>query len=103
MGVKSTALHFGDNTKRWLSGFAALQTACLAATGLAAGCGAPFYAAVAAGAGHQAWQIARVDLDNGPDCMVKFVSNKWYGAILYGGIVMDRLLAVAAPAAAVVL
>lgn len=96
IGVKSTALLFGDRTKTWATGFAGLQTLGLIAAGSAAGLGVPYYAAVAAGAGHQAWQIGAVDLNNGPDCMAKFVSNKWYGGILYAGIVLDKLLTVAA-------
>jgi 4-hydroxybenzoate polyprenyltransferase len=93
VGVKSTALLFGDRTKAWACGFALLQGAGMAAAGQAAGCGAPFFAAVAAGSAHIAWQIGSVDLQDGPDCMAKFVSNKWYGAIIYAGVLLDRLLA----------
>jgi 4-hydroxybenzoate polyprenyltransferase len=93
VGVKSTALLFGDDTKKWAAGFGALQVLGLGFAGAAAGCVVPYYAAVAAGAAHQAWQVSSVDLNNGPDCMAKFVSNKWYGAVLYSGIVADRLLA----------
>jgi 4-hydroxybenzoate polyprenyltransferase len=93
VGIGSTALTLGGRTKPALAGFAAAQAAALLAAGSAAGAGAAYQAAVALGAAHQAWQIGRVDLDNGPDCMAKFVSNKWYGAILYGGIVLDKLLA----------
>jgi 4-hydroxybenzoate polyprenyltransferase len=92
VGIGSTALTLGARTKPALSCFAALQAGALAAAGAAAGAGLVYQAAVAAGAAHQAWQIWRVDLDNGPDCMAKFVSNKWYGAIVYGGIVADKLL-----------
>lgn len=91
-GVKSTALLFGAGTKRWLAGFAGLQAACLAGCGVAAGCGWPYAAAVAAGAAHQAWQISSVDLEDGADCAAKFVSNSWYGGVLWAGIVADRLL-----------
>jgi hypothetical protein len=38
-------------------------------------------------------QVATVDLDNGPDCSAKFVSNKLAGGLLFGGILADRLLA----------
>lgn len=93
VGVKSTAILFGDDTKKWAAGFGALQVLGLGFAGAAAGCGVPYYAAVAAASAHQAWQVGSVDLDNGPDCMAKFVSNKWYGAVLYAGIVADRLLA----------
>lgn len=102
IGVRSTALTLGARTKPALAGFAALQAGLLLAAGSAAGMGGVYEAAVAAGAAHQAWQIATVDLDDGPDCMAKFVANKWYGAILYAGIVADKLLAVAPAAAAVV-
>lgn len=95
VGIGSTALTFGDVTKRWLAGFAAAQAGCLLLAGHAAGAGGVYAAAVAAGAAHQAWQIAAVDLDRRADCMSKFVANKWYGGILYAGIVADKLLAAA--------
>lgn len=92
VGVKSTALLFGDRTKHCSTGFAVTQTLGMLLAGQAAGCGLPYVAGVAAGAAHQAWQIKCVDLQDGPDCMSKFVSNKWYGALIYAGIVADRLL-----------
>ncbi len=54
--------------------------------------GVPFYASLLAAGTHLAWQIRSVDLDDRQDCMAKFVSNKWFGAILFGGIVVDKLL-----------
>lgn len=93
VGVKSTALYFGDNTRQWLTGFAALQTAAMLTTGYMAGCGMPFQIGVVAAALQQARQISSVDLNNGPDCMAKFVSNKWYGLLIFAGIVADRALA----------
>jgi 4-hydroxybenzoate polyprenyltransferase len=92
VGVKSTALLFGDATKRWATGFALLQAAGMAAAGAAADVGPAYYLGAAAGSAHVAWQIAAVDLQDGRDCMAKFVSNKWYGAAVYAGIVADRLL-----------
>ncbi|GIL81402.1 hypothetical protein Vretifemale_10452 [Volvox reticuliferus] len=92
-GVKSTALFFGDNSKTWFTGFGTLMAACLTTAGMAAGAGAPYYAGVGAMTAHLAWQVRTVDLSNGPDCMAKFMSNKWAGTFLLAGIVMDRLLA----------
>lgn len=46
--------------------------------------------AIGAAAGHLAWQIGTVDLQNGADCMRKFISNKWFGAIIFGGIVLGK-------------
>ncbi len=53
----------------------------------------PFYVSVAAVAGHLAWQIRAVDLDSREDCMAKFVSNRDLGAVLFSGIVLDKLFA----------
>jgi len=92
VGIKSTALTFGDRTKTWLSGFGAANVACLSAAGAMAGCHAPFYGGVAAAAAHLAWQVGTVDLDDPDDCMAKFKSNVWYGAAVCAGIAADRLL-----------
>ncbi len=65
----------------------------IGAAGQAVGAGLPFYAGVAASGAQLAWQIAAVDLDSQADCLAKFGSNKWHGAALFSGIVLDRLLA----------
>lgn len=64
VGVKSTALYMGDRTRQWLSGFGAAQAGLLALAGVNAGLGWPFYVGVAAAAGHVAWMLRSVDLDN---------------------------------------
>ncbi len=92
VGVKSTALTFGDRTKAYLAGFGVANIACLAAAGAMAGCHTPFYFGAAAAGAHMAWQIGAVDLDDADDCMAKFKSNFWYGAVVCAGIVTDRLL-----------
>eukprot|EP00884_Botryococcus_braunii_P016201 jgi/Botrbrau1/3264/Bobra.174_1s0035.1 len=92
VGIKSTALHFGDQTKLWLAGFAGAHMACLAASGSAADLGWPFLVGLGLGGLQLAWQIRTVDLDSPRDCMAKFVSNKWYGALLFAGIVGGRLV-----------
>ena len=61
--------------------------------GQATGAGLPYYAGVAMAGAHLAWQVAAVDLDSQSDCLAKFGSNKWYGALLFGGIVLDKLAA----------
>ncbi|KAG2487418.1 hypothetical protein HYH03_013986 [Edaphochlamys debaryana] len=93
VGVKSTALLWGERSKAWFVMFAGLCGLGLAGTGWASGAGPAYYAGAAAMIGHLAWQIRSVDLGNGPDCMAKFVSNKEAGALLLAGIVADRLMA----------
>ena len=57
-----------------------------------AGAGLPYYVGVTAAACHYSWQLVQVNLDSRHDCMAKFVSNKWFGALVFSGIVVDRLL-----------
>ena len=92
VGVKSTALTFGNRTKSYLIGFGAANIACLASAGAMAGCHLPYYAGVAAAAAHLGWQVGTVDLDDADDCMAKFRSNFWYGLVVCAGIVTDRLI-----------
>ena len=51
----------------------------------------PFIIAIWAASAHIFWQILYVDLQSGGDCMAKFVSNRYYGALLFGGIVASKL------------
>jgi 4-hydroxybenzoate polyprenyltransferase len=89
-GVKSTALLFGSNTKVYLSGFAFISACSWLAAGVAADLTLPYALGVLGATSHLAWQIKDVNLDSREDCMVKFVSNKWVGAILLAGIVMGH-------------
>ncbi|KHJ83664.1 4-hydroxybenzoate octaprenyltransferase domain protein, partial [Oesophagostomum dentatum] len=92
IGVKSTALRFGDNTKYWLSGFGSAAVAGLALTGHLAEQTWPYYAALAATAMHLGWQVGTLKINDGSDCWRKFKSNQWMGAILFAGIVAGTLM-----------
>uniref|UniRef100_A0A803Q1Z6 4-hydroxybenzoate polyprenyltransferase, mitochondrial n=1 Tax=Cannabis sativa TaxID=3483 RepID=A0A803Q1Z6_CANSA len=73
VGIKSTALRFGDLTKQWNMGFGAACISSLALSGYNAEIGWPFYASLVAASGQLAWQISTVDLSSRDDC------NKKYG------------------------
>jgi len=93
VGVKSTALRFGDSTKEWLTGFGIASLSGLALSGLNAevgecysalfftrlnncflchdymiGAGWPYYAFLGVASGHLGWQIWSVDLSSSSDC-----------------------------------
>jgi 4-hydroxybenzoate polyprenyltransferase len=59
VGVKSTALKFGDNTSYWLTGFSATTVSCLTLAGIAAQQSWPYYAMVGFTAGHLARQVPK--------------------------------------------
>ncbi|KAL7326185.1 Para-hydroxybenzoate--polyprenyltransferase, mitochondrial precursor (PHB:polyprenyltransferase) [Mucor circinelloides] len=90
VGVKSTALRFGEKTPQWLAGFSSAFIGLTAVAGYMNGQGLPFYAISVLGtASHLAWQLKTVDYNNTASCWSKFKSNTWAGAILWSGIVAD--------------
>ncbi|KAK1325689.1 hypothetical protein QJS10_CPA01g00105 [Acorus calamus] len=91
VGVKSTALRFGNLTKHWVSGFATACISSLAICGYNADLEWPYYAFLMAASGQLGWQIWTVDLSSRADCNKKFVSNKWFGALIFCGILGGRL------------
>ena len=86
VGVKSTALKLGVQTKPWLAGFSIATVALFWLAIALAGLGWPAMLAVAVVALHLTWQILTVDLDDPADCLAKFRSNRWIGWILLAGI-----------------
>ncbi|KAK4437210.1 4-hydroxybenzoate polyprenyltransferase, mitochondrial [Sesamum alatum] len=91
VGVKSTALRFGNSTKEWVTGFGIACIGSLALSGYNADLEWPYYTFLAAASAQLAWQILTVDLASRADCNRKFCSNKWFGAIVCSGILFGRL------------
>jgi 4-hydroxybenzoate polyprenyltransferase len=91
IGVKSTALRLGKDTRPWLLGFDAAMLVLLVLAGAQAGLSWIYYLALLALAAHLKWQQADVDLDDPKDCLAKFRSNRVIGWILLAGIVLGRL------------
>lgn len=92
VGVRSTALLFGSNTRPILSGFSAAFVASLWTAGSAAGLGTPYFASLGAASVHLAWQVWSVDLDSPKDCMAKFVSNTQLGGVVAAGVIAGKLM-----------
>ena len=93
IGLKSTALRFGDRTKPWLVLFYALSLAGLVGAGWLAGAGAAFFAGLALGSAHLAWQVGTLDLDDGDNCLKRFRSNRDFGAIIFFALLADAAVA----------
>ncbi|KAL0083943.1 UbiA prenyltransferase family-domain-containing protein [Phycomyces blakesleeanus] len=94
IGVKSTALRFGDKTTEWLTGFSSVFVSMTALSGYMCGQGLPFYLLSVGGvATHLAWQLKTVNYNDPADCWNKFKSNTWTGGLLWSGIVADAALA----------
>lgn len=92
VGVKSTALLFGDKTKYWLIGFYSLTTSLFAAAFFLAGSGPFAFAGLVIGAGHLIFQIIRLSIDDVDQCLALFRSNRDYGLILFAGLTLDTII-----------
>ena len=87
VGVKSTALKLGCNTRPWLWGFYGVTVGLLAAAGVAAGLGWPYFAMLGLAALQLGWQAATVDIDSPADCLAKFRSNRLTGFLVLAGMI----------------
>ena len=92
IGIKSTALLFGERTKPMLALFYGLAVFLLGAAGFAAGAGLVFALGLLAFAAHLAWQIFRLDIADPDNCLAVFKSDRDAGLILFAGLVLDAAL-----------
>ena len=91
VGIKSTALLFGDRTRSMLALFYGLAVALIALAAVLAGAGAPFWPGLAAFAAHLCWQIMRLDIRDPALCLSLFKSNRDAGLLLFAGLAAAAL------------
>ncbi len=91
IGLKSTALRFGERTKPWLSGFYGATIILLGLAGVLAGAGPVFLIGLACASAQALWQIRTLDIHNAENCLVRFRSNHGFGAIVFAGLAGDAL------------
>lgn len=92
IGIKSTALLFGDRTPTMLATFYAGAIVLIAAAGFMAGGGIMFTIGIVAFAAHLAWQVTRLDVDDSAHCLVLFKSNRDAGLILFGAMLLETAI-----------
>jgi len=91
IGIKSTALLFGENTRPMLAGFYAGAVVLIGIAGLMAGGGLIFVLGLIAFAAHLAWQIMRLDINDSAHCLKLFKSNRDAGLILFGAMLLEAV------------
>jgi 4-hydroxybenzoate polyprenyltransferase len=92
VGIKSTALLFGENTLPMLAGFYAGAVLLIGIAGALAGGGWIFYAGLAGFAVHLGWQVMCLDIDDPAHCLILFKSNRDAGLILFGALLLDAVV-----------
>jgi 4-hydroxybenzoate polyprenyltransferase len=91
IGIKSTALLFGENTRPMLASFYAAAVVLIGIAGLMAGGGLIFVLGLIAFAAHLAWQVLRLDINNSAHCLNLFKSNRDAGLILFGAMLLEAV------------
>jgi 4-hydroxybenzoate polyprenyltransferase len=92
IGIKSTAILFGENTKPILAVFYTLAVALMAVAGWGAGAGIVFSLGLLAFAAQLSWQISRFRTGDPELCLKLFKSNRDAGLILFAAMVLDVVL-----------
>jgi 4-hydroxybenzoate polyprenyltransferase len=92
VGIKSTALLFGDKTKLALMIFYSAAVVLIGIAFWLAGAGWPAALGLAAFAAHLAWQVRRLDISDSALCLRIFKSNRDAGLLLFAMLVIDAVL-----------
>ncbi|MCF6272470.1 MAG: 4-hydroxybenzoate octaprenyltransferase [Rhodobacteraceae bacterium] len=99
IGVKSTALLFGDATKKWLLGFQIAAVSLMALAAIAAidleDNPVPLLVALLAAWGfgmHMMWQLKRLDINDSTNCLTLFRANRDAGLIVSAFLGLSALL-----------
>jgi 4-hydroxybenzoate polyprenyltransferase len=88
IGLKSTALLFGENTRVMLGLFYGAAVLLIGAAGFMAGGGMVFVLGLLAFAAHLAWQVRALDIDDPRYCLRLFKSNRDAGLVLFGAMLI---------------
>jgi 4-hydroxybenzoate polyprenyltransferase len=92
IGVKSTALKFGDRSIYWLGLFFAASLILIGAAIWLAGGSVISFTGLAGAALQAAWQLARFQPDNSARCLELFRSNRIFGLIIAFSLILDSII-----------
>jgi 4-hydroxybenzoate polyprenyltransferase len=92
IGIKSTALLFGEGTRMALTIFYSLAVVFIGIALWQGGSHWLGWTGLAAFAAHLGWQIRNIEIGNSPLCLRLFKSNRNGGLLLFGGLLADAVL-----------
>ncbi len=92
VGVKSSAIRLGQNSKFWIGVFYGATIGFFVAAGFASGLGPLFFAAMIGAAMHLLRQIRKVDIDDPDICLKVFKSNRDFGFVILAAIILGHAL-----------
>ena len=91
IGVKSTAIKFGNNTKVWLLAFYSFAIFLFIVCGYLQNLNWMFFGGISIGALHNLWQVYTINIDDTNDCYKKFISNRNFGLIILSSFILSKI------------
>jgi 4-hydroxybenzoate polyprenyltransferase len=91
IGIKSTALLFGERTKPMVAGFYGAAAVLIGIAGILAGGQLIFVLGLIAFAAHLAWQVTRLDISDPAHCLRLFKSNRDAALILFAAMLLEAV------------
>jgi len=88
IGVKSTALRLGRNSRPWIAGFYVVTIIGLGLAQAAAGLNPLCFIGLGLAAVQLIWQLWSWNPDDPGDCLLRFKSNRWFGWLVLAGIMI---------------
>jgi 4-hydroxybenzoate polyprenyltransferase len=92
VGLKSTAIRFGDDTMTWVGGLYAGAVILWLAAGFFAGTHLIYFTAIVLASLQMAWQVMTLDIADAQNCLRRFRSNRDVGLVIFLGLVADMAL-----------
>ncbi len=91
IGIKSTALLFGDRTRAMLAAFYTVAVVLIATAGLLANGHLVFMLGLIGFAAHLTWQVMRLDINDPAHCLALFKSNRDAALILFAAMLLEAM------------
>jgi 4-hydroxybenzoate polyprenyltransferase len=92
VGLKSTAIRFGEDTITWVGALYAGAVLLWLAAGFLAGTHLIYVTAVVLASLQMAWQVITLDIADAQNCLRRFRSNRDVGIVIFLGLVADMAL-----------
>jgi len=92
LGLKSTAIRFGEDTKYWIGGLYGGAVVLWVLAAYLAGAHLITFLTLALICLHFAWQVSSLNIQDDENCLSRFRSNRDVGAVFMAGLLADLLL-----------
>ena len=90
IGVKSTAIQFGEDTEKYLNYFYTITATMIVFAGGVTGINLYYYSFLSLPIGLLFWQIKTLDIDNKSNCAIRFKINVLVGGLIWLAILISK-------------